>query len=99
MKELGQLKEAVTHPAATASAIVSAVGGMLVIPPDVLLGVIWASLGTLVPASTLTAFTVAPRVDWLPVSILEVVALGLAGLYVVKLLVPFGKRLLNRSET
>jgi hypothetical protein len=96
---LGDLKEAVTHPVATASAITSAVGGLLFVPPDVLFGAIWASLGTLVPASTLTAFTLAPRFDWLPVGILEAVALLLGGLYVVKLLVPFGKRLLNRSET
>lgn len=92
------IKEAVTHPISTASAIVSAIGGMLFIPPDLLAAAVWGSLGTLAPASTMTAFTLAPNIGWLPVDGLQIVALVLAGLYVVKLLVPFGKRLYNRSQ-
>lgn len=87
------------HPLTFAAALVGVLGGVLKLP--VLAGVfgaLWASLPGLATVLPIAAFTVAPRVDFLPTRPLEVAALVVLGGFVIRVawlrIVPkFQKRL------
>jgi hypothetical protein len=81
------LREVVQHPATIASAVVATIGGLLNLPVlSAFAAVAWAKAGTLFTVLSIGGFTVAPRVEFLPEGPLTVLALGGAGLYVLKLL-------------
>lgn len=81
------LSDVVRHPMTLATALVGSLGGLLHV--DVFVAVwsaLWMSLGTLFPAVSITAFTLGPEVDFLPVETLKIAAIVLGALYVLKLL-------------
>jgi hypothetical protein len=71
---------------AKATAVVAVLGSVLHFPAG-MLDAVWASLGTLFPALSISAFTLGSELPaWVPVSTLETVALAAGALYVAKLL-------------
>ncbi|WP_338740382.1 hypothetical protein [Haloplanus salilacus] len=84
MAELS-LREVVGHPASKATAVVGLLGGLLNLP---VLGAIWAGLWTQLPTvftvTSIFGFTVAPELSFIPTQTAKVVALLVAGLYVLK---------------
>lgn len=92
-------RELVTHPAALASYIASSVGGLLALPPDVVLMTFWESLGTIFGAVSIAGFTVADRLPWLPAGSLQFAALGLGVLLIGKRLGAVYSRLQKKADS
>lgn len=81
------LREAVTHPASLATVLTGFLGGLMHLPLVAgLWAALWGSLGSLFPAASIAAFTLASEVPWLPREPLVIIALVLGALYVLKLL-------------
>lgn len=79
------LREVLTHPLAVATALVSALGGALGVPVfTAAWGALWATAGKAFAFVSLVAFTLAPRVDFVPEQPLVVLALVLGGIVIVK---------------
>jgi len=81
------LKEALTHPVATASAVISATIGYVSgwAPTgllDAVVGSLWAQAGPLFAAASVSATQLAPQFAFLPADTLQVVALVLGVLFV-----------------
>lgn len=79
------LGEIIAHPASKAAAVVGVLGGLLNLP---VLGAIWAGLWTQLPTvftvTSIFGFTVAPELAFVPTQTAKIVALVVAGLYVLK---------------
>jgi len=77
--------EIIAHPASKAAAMVGVLGGLLNLP---VLGAIWAGLWTQLPTvftvTSIFGFTVAPELSFIPTQTAKIVALVVAGLYVLK---------------
>lgn len=81
------LRDWIRHPTTKALAVVGVFGGLLKLPLlAALWAALWANLGTLFPAISITAWTIAPEVPEIPTEPVQVVALGLGGLFVAKML-------------
>lgn len=77
------LRDIVTHPLSTASAVFTLVAATLNVPVvDALFGVAWANAGALFTVVSVTATTIAPRVPWLPAETLTVAAIFTGVLFV-----------------
>ncbi|AJF26819.1 MULTISPECIES: hypothetical protein [unclassified Haloarcula] len=82
------LKTVSRHPLAKATGVSALVGIIIKLPLVVaLVGTLWAQLGTLFTAFSVTAFSIAPRVPFIPTGIAQNTALVIGGLFVVKLVV------------
>lgn len=78
-------RDVLTHPVTAATTVVGVVGGWLGVP--LLAGLwaaVWATAGKAFAFVSIAAFTVAPRVDFLPETPLVVLALVLGGLVLLK---------------
>lgn len=83
MKE--RLTEAVLHPWTHAAALVAGLFGVL--HPSALgavAGAVWSQAGPLFTLSSLLGWSLAPRVEWLPVAPLTAVAIGTGALLAAK---------------
>jgi uncharacterized metal-binding protein len=81
------VKELLTKPVTVAtSAGVGLAHGLGITWLDPLVSVLLANLSTLFTALSITGFTIAPEVAWLPEETLTTLALVVAGLYVATLL-------------
>jgi len=80
------LKSVAAHPLAKATGVSALVGAIIKLPLVVaLVGTLWAQLGTLFTALSVTAFSIAPRVPFIPTGLAQNTALVVGGLFVVKL--------------
>jgi len=81
------LKDILTQPATVATssgiAIANAIGLTWF---DPLISVLLGNLNTVFTALSVTGFTIAPEISWLPQDTLTTLTLAVAGLYVLKLL-------------
>jgi hypothetical protein len=98
MKRLDSLKDLLTHPVATASYVFAIAGSILNVPfIDALWSVAWANAGALFTFLSVPAFTIAPRVPWLPAEPLSIAAIAAGVLFAAtrldKLLDALKKRL------
>lgn len=76
--------EIVTHPWTTATVVIGVVGGVLQVPlVAALWDVLWSQAGALFAALSVTGFTLAPEVPWLPTQTIQVAALVAGGLFVL----------------
>jgi len=97
------LKAVSRHPLAKATGVSAVVGALIKLPLLVaLVGTVWAQLGTLFTAFSVTAFSIAPRVPFIPTGIAQNTALVIGGLFVTKLVVvkvlhSFYKQIRNSS--
>jgi len=87
--------EILTHPLTVAASMATAIGQALGIKYVVAVtGVVWAQVSTVFTALSVSAFTLAPEIPWLPREPLMAASLIIGGLYVLKL----GDRVLDRIE-
>lgn len=93
-----RIREVLTHPAALASGVASVLGTFLVVPPDVLFVTAWQSLGTLFGAVSILGFTVGGTIDWFPAWPLQLAAVVIGLLLVVKHLVSFAKQARSNAD-
>jgi hypothetical protein len=81
------IKELLTQPVAVATATGGALLQLLGVTwIDPLASVLFANIGTLFTALSISGFTIAPELAWLPEDTLTTLTLVAAGLYVLKLL-------------
>lgn len=79
------ITEIITHPWATASAVLATVAAVFQVPLlDPVLTVLWSNAGNLFTVFSVGAFTLAPNVDGLPAQELTVLALLAGALFVAK---------------
>lgn len=82
-----ELKKIITDPATVAVTVAAGLSHALGLGiVDAAVHVLWANIPSLFTAASVSGLTLAPRVEWLPAGPLTAIALGLGGLYVVKLL-------------
>lgn len=99
MKGIDEFREVVTHPIATASALVALVASVLNVPfIDAVVGVAWANAGTLFTVLSVSGFTLAPEVPWLPAEPLTIAALVAGALFVATQLDKLAESLTERLE-
>ena len=84
---MGTLTELATKPVtlatATGGALLQALGVAWI---DPVVSVIFGNIGTVFTALSISGFTIAPELAWLPEDTLTTLTLVVAGLYVLKLL-------------
>jgi hypothetical protein len=74
------------HPIAKATGVSALVGVVLKLPLLVaILATVWTQVGTLFTALSVTAFSIAPKVPFIPTGLAQNTALVVGGLFVVKL--------------
>lgn len=94
-----ELKQLLTQPAAVATALGGALLQLLGVTwIDPFIGVLFANIGTLFTALSISGFTIAPEVAWLPEDTLTTLTLVAAGVYVLKLLDRFADQLGDKLD-
>jgi hypothetical protein len=82
-----ELKKIITDPATVAVTVAGALSHLLGLGiADAIVHVVWANVPTLFTALSVSGFTLAPRVEWLPAEPLTAAAIAVGGLYVLRLL-------------
>lgn len=97
MITLENIRYAVGHPLAIAGSAFAAFGWVANIPLlDPFLATIWSNPGPLFTAFSVTTFTIAPEIAWLPKGPLTVLTLALGMVFVASLLWKWGQKLTAR---
>jgi|GEM_PF-6198205 len=92
-----ELRELLTQPVAVATAAGGALLQLLGVTwLDPAVSVLFANIGTLFTALSISGFTIAPELAWLPEDTLTTLTLIVAGLYVLKLLDSLADQLKQR---
>ncbi|AGF91284.1 hypothetical protein DJ71_09250 [Halorubrum sp. E3] len=93
------LTDILTQPVAVATAAGGALLQLLGVTwLDPFVSVVLANIGTLFTALSISGFTIAPEVAWLPEDTLTTLTLVAAGVYVLKLLDSFADQLKQRLD-
>ena len=94
------LTDILTQPVAVATAVGATLLQLLGVLPwvDPVVTVIFANIGTVFTALSLSGLTIAPEVAWLPEDTLTTLTLIAAGLYVLKLLGSLTDKIRERME-
>lgn len=94
-----ELTDILTQPVAVATAVGGALLQLLGVTwIDPFVGVLFANIGTLFTALSISGFTIAPEVAWLPEDTLTTLTLVAAGVYVLKLLDRFADQLGDKLD-
>ena len=94
------LTDILTQPVAVATAVGATLLQVLGVLPwvDPVVTVLFANIGTVFTALSLSGLTIAPEVAWLPEDTLTTLTLIAAGLYVLKLLGSLTDKIRERME-
>lgn len=94
------LTDILTQPVAVATAVGATLLQLLGVLPwvDPVVTVLFANIGTVFTALSLSGLTIAPEVAWLPEDTLTALTLIAAGLYVLKLLGSLTDKIRERME-
>ena len=94
------LTDILTQPVAVATAVGATLLQLLGVLPwvDPVATVLFANIGTVFTALSLSGLTIAPEVAWLPEDTLTTLTLIAAGLYVLKLLGSLTDKIRERME-
>ena len=94
------LTDILTQPVAVATAVGATLLQLLGVLPwvDPVATVLFANIGTVFTALSLSGLTIAPEVAWLPEGTLKTLTLIAAGLYVLKLLGSLTDKIRERME-
>jgi len=94
------LTDILTQPVAVATAVGATLLQLLGVLPwvDPVVTVLFANIGTVFTALSLSGLTIAPEVAWLPEDTLTTLTLIAAGLYVLKLLGSLTDKIRERME-
>jgi hypothetical protein len=95
-----ELTDILTQPVAVATAVGATLLQLLGVLPwvDPVVTVLFANIGTVFTALSLSGLTIAPEVAWLPEDTLTTLTLIAAGLYVLKLLGSLTDKIRERME-
>jgi hypothetical protein len=99
MEIQNRFRDVLTHPITTASAIFAVVANVLSLPfIDAVWSVAWSNAGTLFTVLSVSGFTLAPEVPWLPAEPLSIAALVAGTLFVATQVRKLWMRLNDRLE-
>jgi len=94
------IKQLLTDPLSVALGVGAAVGHALGIKWVVAVtGAVWTQVGTLFTAISISSYTLAPELGWLPEGPLQAVALTLGAMYVLKLILSSAGRIDDRLDS
>jgi hypothetical protein len=86
------IRDLIEHPGTIITVAVGVVSQFATLPlVDPLISVILQQSGALFTAASITGFTIAPQVEWLPVDIIQTLAIVVGALFVLTQLAKVGR--------